>query len=138
MKHPKPSGPTRSVHVRLSPTLGSALDIASSSADLSAAGWARQVIARALPGHETSTPKLPRSPRRRPVIIPPEDLVAAGRLAGTVGRCTGATIQLARALREAALPAHAEAEIVLADLRAVQRDLVSLVGILRRNLGPDQ
>lgn len=117
------------VYVRLSHGLATALNVAAASDGISAAGWVRSAIARALPTHVDI--QLPPSPRRRPVVIPPEDVAAVARLVGAVGMCTGATVQLAKALRESSHPAHNEAEDVLRGLRSAQAELLALISALR-------
>lgn len=121
----------RAVHVRLPIGLADALDAAATAEGISPTGWVRAALVRALPGC-SDVGSLPPSARRRPAIAPPEDLAIIARLIGEVGRATGATIQLARSLREAgSMEAHAEAEAVLKGLRSAQSDLVSVVSVLR-------
>lgn len=120
----------RAVHVRLNPAHAAALDAAATAEGISPTGWVRAVLARALPVH-SEIHSLPPSPRRRPTTIPAEDVAAIGRLVGTIGLCSGATIQLAKALREAGHAAHGDAELVLRDLRSVQAQLVHVATALR-------
>jgi hypothetical protein len=121
----------RAVHVRLSVGLADALDAAATAEGISPTGWVRAALVRALPGY-SDVGSLPPSARRRPAVVPPEDLAVIARLVGEVGRATGATIQLARSLREAgSMEAHAEAEAVLKGLRSAQADLVTVVSTLR-------
>jgi len=122
----------RAVHVRLPEGLAAALDAAATAEGISPTGWVRAALVRTLPAC-SDVGSLPPSPRRRPVVIPPEDLAVIARLIGEVGRATGATIQLARSLREAGdMKAHAEVEPVLTGLRSVQADLVAVVSLLRK------
>lgn len=75
----------------------------------SRAGWLRNTALVAID-------KAPERPGRRGV--PPADVEAVSRLNGSLGRSTGATIQLAKALREGGHGTfHALAERVLSDLR---------------------
>jgi hypothetical protein len=112
------------IYCRLTPEMISAVRAAAAAEKISAAGWLRRTAAVAL---GQSIECLPPSPWRRPV--PPEDVAEMARLVGAVGRATGATIQLARALRETGAEAqHAEAELVLSGLRAAQRELVAASG----------
>lgn len=121
----------RAVHVRLPVGLATALDAAATAEDVSPTGWVRAALVRALPA-PSEVGSLPFSPRRRPAVVPPEDLAIIARLIGEVGRATGATIQLARSLREAgSMEAHAEAEAVLKALRSAQTELVTVVSVLR-------
>ncbi len=121
----------RAVHVRLPEGLAAALDAAATAEGISPTGWVRAALVRALPV-SSEVCSLPPSPRRRPAVVPPEDLAVIARLIGEVGRATGATIQLARFLREAGnMEAHAEAEAVLKGLRSAQADLVAVVSLLR-------
>jgi len=85
----------------------------------SRAGWLRNaaLIALDLP---------PERPGR--AGIPPEDVAAVATLAGSVGRCAGATVQLAKALRETGHGSfHALAERVLADLRRQSADVAVII-----------
>lgn len=121
----------RAVHVRLPEGLAAALDAAATAEGISPTGWVRAALVRALP-ISSEVGSLPPSARRRPAVVPPEDLAVIARLIGEVGRATGATIQLARSLREAgSMEAHAEAEAVLKGLRSSQADLVTVVSVLR-------
>lgn len=125
----------RAVHVRLPEHLAVALDAAASAEGISPTGWARVAIVRALPTHSDIGPLSP-SPRRRPVVVPPEDVATLARLIGEVGRATGATIQLSRSLREIKHTAHGDAEDVLRDLRITQAQLVEIAATLRRAADP--
>lgn len=121
----------RAVHVRLPEGLAAALDAAATAEGISPTGWVRAALVRALP-ISSEVGSLPPSARRRPAVVPPEDLAVIARLIGEVGRATGATIQLARSLREVgSTEAHAEAEAVLTRLRSIQADLVAIVSLLR-------
>ncbi|WBU27750.1 hypothetical protein OOZ54_13860 [Rhodopseudomonas palustris] len=85
-----------------------------------------------LPDGGASLPPLPPSPRRRAVHIPSEAAAAVARLTGSVGQLTGATIQLARSLRETdCAPEHGTTETILRDLRKTQAELVKIVDGLR-------
>jgi len=121
----------RAVHVRLAPDLAAALDAAATAEGVSPTGWVRTALVRALPAY-SEIGSLPPSPRRRASVIPTEDVMAVARLVGAVGLCSGATIQLAKALREGGHPAHGDAELVLRDLRSVQAQLVHVATALRR------
>ena len=117
--------------VRLDPATSAALTAAATSAEKSVSGYVRDVIAKSLPNAAT-LPPLPQSPPRRRVVIPDANVAAVARLVGEVGRLTGATVQLAKALREIGhAPGHATAESVLRDIRATQADLVRVVDRLR-------
>ena len=64
--------------------------------------------------------------------LPPEDIAAVAALSGSVGRCAGATVQLAKALRLAGHTGfHALAEKVLADLRRHDAALADIIERLR-------
>lgn len=123
----------RAIHVRLIPDHAAALEAVATAEGISPTGWVRAVLVRALPAH-SEIHSLPPSPRRRPTTIPPEDVTVVARLVGAVGICSGATIQLARALREAGHPAHGDAELVLRDLRSLQAQLVEVASALRRHI----
>lgn len=85
----------------------------------SRAGWLRNIGLVALD-------QLPERPGRRGV--PPADLEAVARINGTLGRSTGATIQLAKALREGGnIALHARAERILVDLRRHAGDLAAII-----------
>jgi len=113
--------------VRLDPATSAALSAAAIEAETSVSGFARSAIVKALP-NGAALPALPPSPPRRRVVIPDADIAAVARLVGEVGRLTGATVQVAKALRELGrVPGHATAESVLRDIRATQADLVRLV-----------
>ena len=117
--------------VRLDPAISAALTAAAASEETSVSGFARNAIVKALP-EGAALPALPLSPPRRRVVIPEVDLAAVSRLVGEVGRLTGATVQVAKALRELGrVPRHATAESVLRDIRATQADLVGIVDRLR-------
>ena len=117
--------------VRMDPATSAALSTAATSAEKSVSGYVRAIIAKALPDAAT-LPALPPSPPRRRVVIPDADVAAVARLVGEVGRLTGATVQVAKALREiGSVRGHATAESVLRDIRATQDDLVRIVDRLR-------
>ena len=134
MDQARERAPTKGIYIRLKPALASSLEVAARTDRLSPTGWARRAIAEALPDSEMASLALPPSPPRRPLVMPSDDLATVARLAGGTARCTGAVIQLAKSLRETAHPAHGELEDVLRDLRAVQRELVSVVALLRPRL----
>lgn len=115
-----------SVFVRLPRPLAAALDAAASEADLSRAGWVRREIVRALP-NGSELPSLPRSPPRPPTAIPAADLAEVSRMSAAISRTGGAVVQLCKAFREGGHPLHADAEAVLSELRAVQREAGRLV-----------
>lgn len=133
MNHRPRSSGLPSVYVRMRPELAAALDAAARAQDISAAGWARAAILAAIPAHHRSElGSLPPSPRQRPTTIPAEDVAEVSRLVGTVGRTAGAVVQFTKALREGGFgEAHGQAEQALADLRAIQSDLVTIVARLR-------
>lgn len=117
--------------IRLLPAVGAALTAAAASAETSVSGFARDAIIKALPDAAT-LPPVPPSPPRRRVVIPDADVAAVARLVGEVGKLTGATVQIAKALREGGYAReHATTESVLRDIRATQRDLVRIVDRLR-------
>lgn len=118
--------------VRLDPAISAALTAAAASEETSVSGFARNAIVKALP-NSAALPALPPSPpRRRRRHIPEADVAAVARLIGEVARLTGATVQVAKALRELGrVPGHATAESVLRDIRATQADLVGIVDRLR-------
>jgi len=103
------------------------IDVAAEAEGLSRAGWTRRAILAALPpGSEVGS--LPRSPRRRPSIVPSEDIEAIATLVGHLGRATGAAVQIAKASREAGFRSlHAEAEAAVADLRRATAAAVALL-----------
>lgn len=117
--------------LRLPNGIGAALAAAAIEAETSVSGFARNAIVKALP-EGAALPALPLSPPRRRVVIPDADIAAVSRLVGEVGRLTGATVQITKALREIGrVPRHATAESVLRDIRATQADLVRIVDRLR-------
>jgi hypothetical protein len=117
--------------VRLDPATSAALAAAAASSETSVSGFARNAITKALP-EGAALPALPPSTPRRRVVIPEADVAAVSRLVGEVGRLTGATVQVAKALREIGrVPGHATVESVLRDIRATQTDLVRIVDRLR-------
>lgn len=117
--------------VRLDLATSAALTAAAVAADVSVSGFARAAIMRSLPDGAT-LPALPPSPARRRPRVPDDDVAAVARLTGEVGRLTGATIQLARSLREGGrAPEHETTESILRDLRTTQSDLVHIVDRLR-------
>jgi len=116
---------------RDSPQAGTAIEAAAKAAGISLSGWLREAARRHLP-KTASLPALPSSPPRRRVAVPDTDVAAVARLVGEVGRMTGATIQLSKALRETdRVPEHQSTEAVLRDLRATQTNLVRIVDRLR-------
>ncbi|WP_114360516.1 MULTISPECIES: hypothetical protein [Rhodopseudomonas] len=85
-----------------------------------------------LPDGGATLPPLPPSPPRRRPRAPDDDVAAVAKLTGSVGQLTGATIQLARSLREGGhAPDHDVVETILHDLRATQAGLVKIVDRLR-------
>jgi hypothetical protein len=117
--------------IRLDPAISAALAAAAASSETSVSGFSRNAITKALP-EGAALPALPPSPPRRRVVIPEADVAAVSRLVGEVGRLTGATVQVAKALREIGrVSEHATAESVLRDIRATQADLVRIVERLR-------
>jgi hypothetical protein len=117
--------------VRLNPAISAALATAAQASETSVSGFARAAITKALP-ESAALPVLPPSPPRRRVVIPEADVATVARLVGEVGRLTGATVQVSKALRELGrVPGHATAESVLRDIRNTQADLVRIVDRLR-------
>jgi hypothetical protein len=117
---------------RLEPNLSAALDLAARAADRSISGYIRDTLTKALPD-SANLPSTRPSPPRRPIVIPDPGSADLVRLAGEIGRATGATIQLAKALREAGrIPEHAATEAVLRDLRAGQVEFVRLMSERRK------
>ncbi|HEX4627265.1 MAG TPA: hypothetical protein VH137_00625 [Gemmatimonadales bacterium] len=115
--------------VRVTPEAGAAVEALATAMDLSRAAWLRglAVSAAGLSPAETR-----RSQPVAPPELPREDVAALALLIGVVGKACGATIQLAKGLRELGVGAlHAEAEAVLGDLRASQRALVRIIEHLR-------
>jgi hypothetical protein len=118
-----------SVLVRLTPDAAGAVTEHARARGLSRAAWLR-ALAVAAAGLPVVERRLSRPVPR--AALPAEDIAAVSRLAAAVGRAAGATIQFARALREAgAAEPHGEAEAVLHELRARQDDLLRVIGRLR-------
>jgi len=116
---------------RADPEVGAAIERAAKAADVSISGWIRRVLCAALP-ESASLPPLPASPRRGKVVIPNPDIAAVADLVAGGAKLTGATIQLAKALREAGhSDGHREMEAVIRSHRAAQADLVRVVERLR-------
>lgn len=89
----------------------------------SRAGWLRNAGLVAID-------QAPERPGRRG--LPPADLDAVARINGTLGRTAGATIQLAKALREGGnIALHARAERILVDLRRHAGDLATIIERLK-------
>jgi hypothetical protein len=117
--------------LRLPPAIGAALAAAAKASDVSISGFARSAIVAALLD-SAGLPPLRPSPPPRPAIAPAEDLAAIASLGGQVGRLTGATVQLARTLREAGhAPEHSATESIIRDLRAAKAEIVAIVNLLR-------
>jgi len=93
-----------------------AAGLAAIDAAARAAGVGRGSLARR---HVLTALKLPDPIRQqRPAIPPSVDVAAIAEVTASLGRATGAAVQLARALREAgAYAQHAAAEAAIADLR---------------------
>ena len=107
------------VLVRLSRATAAAVGAAAEAAGLSRAAWLRRLAVEAagLPPGEAR-------PSRPAATLARADLAAVARLIGAVGKATGATIQLARQLREGgAAGLHAEAEAMLGELRTAAAQL---------------
>lgn len=116
---------------RDSPQAGAAIEAAAKAAGISLSGWLREAARCHLP-ETASLPALPPSPPRRRVAIPDTDVAAVARLVGEVGKLTGATVQLAKSLRETdRVPEHQSVEFILRDLRTTQTNLVRIVDRLR-------
>lgn len=117
---------------RADPATRVAVASAAANAGSTLSGWLREAARMRLPDGGASLPPLPPSRPRRPIRIPSNDVAAVARLTGAVGLLTGATIQLARSLRETGhAPEHATTETILHDLRATQADFVKIVDRLR-------
>jgi hypothetical protein len=117
---------------RDTPQAGAAIEAAAKEADVSLSGWLREAARRHLPEGGAALPPLRPSRPRRPVVIPEADVAAVARLIGEVGKLTGATVQLAKVLRETGYaPGHQSAESILRDLRTTQTSLVRIVDRLR-------
>jgi hypothetical protein len=127
---------SNAILVRLTPEAGAAVEAHATARGLSRAAWLRglAVSATRLPLAERRSSK----PMTRPVL-PREDVAALARLIGVVGKTCGATIQLAKGLRELGIgELHSEAETVLRDLRASQRALVRTIERLRGAISPEE
>ena len=117
---------------RADPATRAAVASAAASAGSTISGWLREAARMRLPDRGTTLPELPPSLPRRRARVPDDDVATIARLTGSVGQLTGATIQLARSLRETGCaPEHETTETILRDLRATQADLVSVVDRLR-------
>jgi hypothetical protein len=117
--------------LRLPPAIGAALTAAAASAQTSVSGFARSAIVAALPDNASLLP-LPPSPPPRPTVVPAEDLAAIARFGGHLGRLTGATVQLSKALRESGqLPEHDALELEIRELRSTKAKVVAIVNRLR-------
>lgn len=109
-----------------------AFKAAAKAAGTTVSGWLREAARMRLPDGGASLPPLPPSPRRRTVRIPSDDVAAVSRLTRSVGQLVGATVQLARSLRETGCTQeHGTTETILRDLRAMQADLVKIGDRLR-------
>jgi hypothetical protein len=112
---------SNAVLVRLTPAADAAIAAVAAANGLSRAAWLRGLAVAAAPlARAEARPSAPVLPPR----LPREDVAAVARLVGITGKITGATVQLCKQLRESG-PAglHAEAEAVVAALRAVAGDL---------------
>ncbi|RDE09889.1 hypothetical protein [Pelagibacterium lacus] len=110
------------INVGLTQAEAEHVDAAARAAGVSRAAFARRHVLAAL-GQVDAT-----AARRGGTSLPPKDVTAVATLAGSVGRCAGATVQLAKALREAGHGSfHALAERVLADLRRQSADLAVII-----------
>lgn len=116
---------------RLPPEIGRALETAAAMAEVSVARYVLNAIIAALPDGVLQQPLRP-SPPSRPTIVPADDIAAIARFGGYLGRLTGATVQLSKAVRETGqLPEHDALESEIRDLRSAKADLVDLVNRLR-------
>jgi hypothetical protein len=110
------SGPARSrphsVYVRLDQAEHQAISAAATAAGISNAAFVRRQALAAI-GAPEITPA-----RRGGTALPSADLDAISDLSGKLGLAAGATIQLAKSLRERGVSdLHGQTEAVLADLR---------------------
>lgn len=120
---------TSAITIRMSPGLRRSLDAVAREHGLSAASFLRDIAAQQTAGAEIED-DLP-SPPRAPLLIPNAEISAVRNLAAQLAMVGGVVVQLCKALRESAHPAHLPAEDVLADLRGNQRDLVALIETLK-------
>ena len=110
------------INVGLTQSEAEHVDAAARGAGVSRAAFARRHVLAAVGQVDTTVA------RRGATALPPEDVAAVAMLAGSVGRAAGATVQLAKALRQAGHGSfHALAERVLADLRRQADDLNVIV-----------
>jgi hypothetical protein len=124
--------PSPTLFFRADRSTRAAVEAAAKAANTTLSGWLRESARMRLPDGGASLPPLSSSRPRRPIRIPPEDVAAVARLTGHAGKLTGATIQLARCLRETGRILENETtEAVLRDLRSTQADLVNIVDRLR-------
>jgi uncharacterized protein (DUF1778 family) len=99
------------VNVGLTDTEAEAIDAAARAGGCSRAAFVRRQVLSAVKLPETTRP-------RRYQRIASADIEAVAALLSTLGRATGSTIQLSKALRRSGASAHhAEAEKVLSGLR---------------------
>lgn len=114
------------VNIGLTKAESEHVNAAAQIAGISRAAFARRHVLTAI-GQVDKTPA-----RRGGTSLPPEDVATIATLAGSVGRCAGATVQLTKALRMAGhVGFHDMAERVLADLRRQSADLTTIVERLR-------
>lgn len=112
---------SHAILVRLSDDLHARVDAAAAAANRSSAAWARITLANELRARAPIDRK--RSPRRapRPDLSSSEALMKA--IVRELGRTGGALVQVCKILREGHCPEHANAELVLHDVRAVTEEV---------------
>ncbi len=114
------------VNIGLTQSEADHIDAAAKAAGISRASFARRHVLTAV-GQVDATPG-----RKNWTALPAADVAAVAGLAGNVGRAAGATVQLAKALRESGhVIFHAHAENVLADLRRQSADLTTIIEKLK-------
>lgn len=115
-----------SIYIRLDQAEYRGIGAAASAAGISNAAFVRRQALAAI-GAPEITPA-----RRGGTSLPPEDVAAVAALSADVRRQTGATVQLAKALRDAGHGSfHALAERILADLRRQADDLTTIIARLK-------
>jgi hypothetical protein len=116
----------RQALVRLAGPLAADVSAAAAAEGLTVAAWLRSLAVARL-GADVKHVR-PSSPRYEPTA----DLEAISRLQSAQSMLNGAVIQLAKNMRETGSPDHPEIETVLADLKALRRDLTDFVEKERR------
>jgi len=111
----------RQALVRLAGPLAVDVSAAAAAEGLTVAAWLRSLaVARIGADVEHVRPSTPR-------YEPTADLEAISRLQNSQSMLNGAVIQLAKGLRETGSVGHSDIEAVLADLKALRRDLTDFV-----------